>query len=264
MHSRVRPVRLRKRVAEGPRASYPSRGWGSCGGIVMGVSLGPSPDRQVRPQRRSLQPAVQRSHDERCPSGSGRGKSSLSTSVRACEREGDGGGASRRCPLARETSTSTVHGFGRGFGSDRTTRRRCPYRTQGLRSLLTRHGAQASTRPCSRMVTVAEVDERRSAMEGVLIRPQASSLTRRRRSQIERPEAKGMRQRCRIRPGAPQRTSEATSRARYPVDNTASGRCSAEEPSIGAPPGPHSTPHALKQCPALRRRSLVREPSGST
>jgi len=108
--------------------------------------------RRDSPQRRSLQPAVQRSHDERCPSGSRRGKSSLSTPVRACEREGDGGGASRRCPLARETSTSTVHGFGRGFGSDRTARRRCPYRTQGFRSLLTRHGAQASTRPCSRIV----------------------------------------------------------------------------------------------------------------
>jgi len=152
MRERVRRVRLRKRVAEGPRASYPSRGWGSCGGIVRGVSLHPSPDGEIPPRRRSLQPAVQRSHDERCPSGSSRGKSSLSTPVRACEREGDGGGASRRCPLARETSTSTVHGFGRGFGSDRTTRRRCPYRTQGFRSLLTRHGAQASTRPCSRIV----------------------------------------------------------------------------------------------------------------
>jgi len=87
MRERVRPVRLRKRVAEGPRASYPSRGWGSCGGIVRGVSLHPSPDGAIPPQRRSLQPAVQRSHDERCPSGSRRGKSSLSTPVRACERE---------------------------------------------------------------------------------------------------------------------------------------------------------------------------------
>lgn len=143
-YARVRPVRLRKRVAEGPRASYPSRGWGSCGGIVMGVSLGPSPDRQVRPQRRSLQPAVQRSHDERCPSGSGRGKSSLSTSVRAREREGGTGGASRWSPLARETSTSTVHGVGQGFGSNRSTRRRCPHRTQGLRSLPSGAGLRRS------------------------------------------------------------------------------------------------------------------------
>jgi len=87
-------------------------------------------------------------------------------------------------------------------------------------------------------------------MEGVLIRPQASSLTRRRRSQIERPEAKGMRQRCRIRRGTRMRTSEATSRARYAEDNTASGRCSAEEPSIGAPPGPRVTP---TRCPRATR-----------
>jgi len=38
---------------------------------------GVPPSRERPSQRRSLQPAVQRSHDERCPSGSGWGKPSL-------------------------------------------------------------------------------------------------------------------------------------------------------------------------------------------
>jgi len=81
-------------------------------------------------------------------------------------------------------------------------------------------------------------------MEGALSRRTPTSLTRRRQSRVRRPEAMGMRQRCRIRRGARQRASEATSRARRAVEKTATGRCSAEEPSIGAPPGPRSTPHA--------------------
>jgi hypothetical protein len=70
-------------------------------------------------------------------------------------------------------------------------------------------------------------------------------LTRRRRSQVEQPEAKEMRQRCRIRHGTRRGTSEATSRARYAEDNTASGRYRAEEPSIGASPGPRVTRHTM-------------------
>jgi len=171
-HARVRPVRLRKRVAEGPRASYPSRGWGSCGGIVMGIPPGPSPDREVRPQRRSLQPAVQRSHDERCPSGSDRGQSSLSTPVRARGREGGTGGASRGCPLIRETSTGTVHGVGWGFGPRPYGAAVLPVPPAGIPVLAMRHVAQAIVRSCSRVVAVAEVDERRLVQAG---RPGSSS-----------------------------------------------------------------------------------------
>jgi len=50
-------------------------------------------------------------------------------------------------------------------------------------------------------------------------------------------------ERRRIRNGSRQRTSEATSQARCAVENTAAGRCSAEEPSIGAPPGSRCTFH---------------------
>jgi len=80
-----------------------------------------------------------------------------------------------------------------------------------------------------------------SAMEGVLERCEPSSLTRRRPSRSRRPEAMGMRQRCRIRRGRT-RTSEVVSRARPAVENTAGGRFGAEEPSIEAPPGPRRTP----------------------
>jgi len=81
------------------------------------------------------------------------------------------------------------------------------------------------------------------AMEGVLERCGPSSLTRRRPGRSRRPEAMGMRQRCRIRRG---RTgaSEVMSQARPAVENTAGGRFGAEEPSIGAPPGLRWTAHA--------------------
>jgi hypothetical protein len=88
-----------------------------------------------------------------------------------------------------------------------------------------------------------------SAMEDVLSRRTPTSLTRRQQSRFRRPEAMGMRQRCRIRRGVRQRASEATSRARRAVEKTATGRCSAEEPSIGAPPGPRSTPDANGRTP---------------
>jgi len=53
----------------GSASSYPSRGWGSQGGIVSGNA----PSRELCRPRRTLQPARPRSHDERCPSGSGWG-----------------------------------------------------------------------------------------------------------------------------------------------------------------------------------------------
>jgi len=81
-----------------------------------------------------------------------------------------------------------------------------------------------------------------SAMEGVPERCETASLTRRRPDRSRRPEAMGMRQRCRIRRG---RTgaSEVMSQARPAVENTAGGRFGAEEPSIGAPPGLRWTAH---------------------
>jgi len=46
----------------------------------------------------------------------------------------------------------------------------------------------------------------------------------------------------RISPGGSrQRASEATSQARLAVENAAAGRCTAEEHSIEAPPGPRGT-----------------------
>jgi len=68
----------------------------------------------------------------------------------------------------------------------------------------TRGGDRAVPRSCSRVELVAEVDERRSSTEGVLVRRTLSSLTRRRHSRTWRTEAMGMRQRCRIRRGTRQ------------------------------------------------------------
>jgi hypothetical protein len=88
-------------------------------------------------------------------------------------------------------------------------------------------GAQAS---CDR-------GREHSSMEGVRERSRPPPLTRRRRIRSSCPAATGMRQRCRIRREALTRTPEVVSRARRAVENAARGRSSAEEPSIGAPPG---------------------------
>jgi len=89
-------------VAFRPAGSYPSRGWGLRGGIVKGVALprvggsgshpapahggsGDSSSSGVR-QCRSLHLALQRSHDERCPSGSGWGSGVSRPPVRANAR----------------------------------------------------------------------------------------------------------------------------------------------------------------------------------
>jgi len=76
---------------------------------------GSAPSWKRRSQRRSLQPAVQRSHDERCPSGSGWGNPSLSTPAKVFARE-DGRRREPPAPLARETSTGDVDDVGQGFG----------------------------------------------------------------------------------------------------------------------------------------------------
>jgi len=72
-------------------------------------------------------------------------------------------------------------------------------------------------------------------------------LTRQRRRGVRRSEAMGTRSfpqgRGRVRGGSRERTSEAASQARSTVENTVTGRQSVEEPSIGALPGPRSTPH---------------------
>lgn len=53
------------------------------GSRVVGSSKARLPDRSRTWQRRSLQPAVQRSHDERCPSGSGWGRGVSQSPARA-------------------------------------------------------------------------------------------------------------------------------------------------------------------------------------
>jgi len=164
------------------------------------------PDGSGAGQRRSLQPTVPRSHDERCPSGSG-WDSALSWPP---ERV-----AASRAPatkvdrlLARETSTGARPRVGCGFGLVRQrlsagrkargepARRRRPCLVRGLRltseasawlvsparrlresnavewserrararagcARCTGDGARAVRRSCSRVVLVAEVDERR-------------------------------------------------------------------------------------------------------
>jgi len=58
---------------------------------------------RVGEEGRSLQPAVQRSHDERCPSGSGRGSARARRLARASGSELVGCGFGLVRPLARET-----------------------------------------------------------------------------------------------------------------------------------------------------------------
>jgi hypothetical protein len=82
-----------------------------------------------------------------------------------------------------------------------------------------------------------------SSMEGVRERRRPPPLTRRRRSRSSCPAATGTRQRCRVRREALTRTPEVVSQVRRAVENAAGGRFSAEEPSIGAPPGLRWTAH---------------------
>jgi len=86
-----------------------------------------------------------------------------------------------------------------------------------------------------------------SAMEGVLAQRRAAAFD-------EDAAARGTAIRCdgdavlpkgsgRVRGGSRGGTSEAASQARTAVENTVAGRQSAEEPSIGALPGPRCAPH---------------------
>jgi hypothetical protein len=103
-HVSAPALRARRKTAwtprRRPRASGPSRARGICpsrGQMSRGeVVSGTAPGRGRRRPRRTLQPARPRSHDERCPSGSGWG-STLSWSARKGSREGATGGESRRC-----------------------------------------------------------------------------------------------------------------------------------------------------------------------
>jgi len=144
-------------------------------------------------------------------------------------------GSRWRKPRAREQRTR----LGRGFGVSPTNRRRL--------LLIPRAGAQASA--CSGEGALG--DGRRPGPAKAHVFDETAAEPGR------RPEATGMRQRCWIRRGAQQRTSEATSSARHAVENTATGRCSAEEPSIGAPPGPRFTPHASVRSPGSRHVVMV-------
>jgi len=66
-----------------------------------------------------------------------------------------------------------------------------------------RHRWRAPRDPMRRHASVLRARGREhSSMEGVLARRTSSSLTRRRQSRVQRLEAKGMRQRCRIRRGS--------------------------------------------------------------
>jgi hypothetical protein len=131
----------------GSASSYPSRGWGSCGGIVE--------------QRRSLQPARQRCHDERCPSGSGWGTARSRALARACGRG----------PLARETSAGGCRRGGARLRPRSLRRAALPVlgAERGERSARAHAGPTLSyagrgsggRRSCSRIELVAEVDERR-------------------------------------------------------------------------------------------------------
>jgi hypothetical protein len=375
------PATSRERVVEGPRAPTlrggGARAVGSSGAAPSRERRRGSPRFTPRPawQRRSLQPALQRSHDERCPSGSGRGsarsralarahrrgrRGTLSPYAWACPRLAATVQRNRRMrlrpirPLARETSAGGCRRGGAGprprspwraalpalgAGTCRPARLRPRLSTRplggdgadGLRLLrgladagergersarahagprsCTRGGDQAVggrargsswlqkstsgawSRPkghgssplaprsrgraqrakarrkpgrggesrqhassdtgggllviprATRESGVRARGREHSAMEGVLERCRPSSLTRRRPGRARRPEATGIRQRCRIRRGR-KRTSEVMSQPCPAVENTAGGGFGAEEPSIGAPPGLRWTAHA--------------------
>jgi len=149
-------------------------------------------------QRRSLHPAGRRSHDKRCPSGSGRGKNSLPSPARVMASKRRRQAKAWRS-LTRETSAGVVNAHALGFDP---VRARLLFRPQGVigagATMLpvlggtipgqpgvaggakATPGSQASARAsarwscscardegqavswwCSRVVLVAEVDERR-------------------------------------------------------------------------------------------------------
>jgi hypothetical protein len=131
----------RERVVEGPRAPTLRGG----GARAVGSSPVSLPDGSGVWQRRSLQPAVPRSHDERCPSGSGWGSSLSWMLARA-----DGGERRRRRkpdggPLARETSAGDCRSGGTGPRPRTAAHRRCC--PCSVRDLVVRRGFGRASRP---------------------------------------------------------------------------------------------------------------------
>jgi len=131
-------------------------------------------------------------------------------------------------------------------GSERVTeagaRRQSRGYGGGLSMILRLRGAAraaARRRARARAARAVQQGREHSSREGVLVSAKRLSLTRRQRRRClavspGRSDRKGGSTRARSR----QRASEATSQARLAVDNAAVGRCSAEEHSIEAPPGP--------------------------
>jgi len=177
-------VSLRKRLVVGLRAPTLRGG----GARVVGSSRVSLPHGSGASQRRSLQPAVQRSHDERCPSGSGWGKPSLAAPARVPRRRAVRAAKAARLPWPVKPRPVTPSASGGASAPHRTTRRRCPCRTQGFSVLAPPSGAQAVVRSCSRIVAVAEVDERRLVQ---VVRPGSSLWLP--RSRVRAPGAKGRR-----------------------------------------------------------------------
>jgi len=122
--SGVRPAAPRKRVAEGLRAPT-LRGGGARG---VGSSSARFPNGFSAWQRRSLQSTLPRSHDERCPSGSGWDKA-LSPGRPIGWPRAEAPAAKAAALLARETSTG---GCPRGRMGSRPRPAKVLGRPQGL------------------------------------------------------------------------------------------------------------------------------------
>jgi hypothetical protein len=163
------------------------------GGTAEGARTGAPPTAH----RRSLQPVAPRFHDERCPSGSGWGKTLFRSPARVTSEERPP--STRGAPLAREDSTGDLPARRRPVPASAQARPGAvrerekglpPVSVQGpslsREASVTRAGAvceprgseagerrarahvraarngdQAVVRVCSRVVVVAEVDERR-------------------------------------------------------------------------------------------------------
>jgi hypothetical protein len=127
------PVVLRKQGRPGVRELLPFAG---AGVHVVGSSAGEAPSEPRLAKRRPLQPAVPRSHDKRCPGGSGWGSALRFQLPKGSFCEGSAGSASRR-PLARETSAGGRLFLYRWSGASASrhgpkTGRCCPCSVQGL------------------------------------------------------------------------------------------------------------------------------------
>jgi hypothetical protein len=182
-------------------------------------------------RERTLAPRSRTRGGDQAVGGRARGSSWLQKSTSGAWSWPKGHGSSPLAPLLTQASSA-----GESAPEAGSRRRKPPAREQ-------RHRWRAPRDPTRTRASGARARGREhSAMEGVLAWPGPLSLTRRRPGRAWRPEAMGMRQRCRIRRGRT-RTSEVMSQARPVVENTAGGRFGAEEPSIGLRQdcaGPHA------------------------